>query len=61
MSVELTEALLVKAAGWDVVKRARAFIEQGHVISSYWAPPLLRGVVQSDGVSIRASLVFPFF
>ena len=27
MSVELTEALLVKAAGWDVVKRARAFIE----------------------------------
>ena len=57
MSVELTEALLVKAAGWDVVKRARASIEQGHVISSYWAPPLLRGVVQSDGVSIRASLV----
>ncbi len=34
MSVELTEALLVKAAGWDVVKRARASIEQGHVISS---------------------------
>jgi superfamily II DNA or RNA helicase len=57
MSVELTEALLMKAAGWDVVKRARAYIEQGHVLSSYWAPPLLRGVVQSEETSYRASLV----
>src|SRR5712675_3046383 len=57
MPVELTEALLVNAAGWDVVKRARAYIEQGHVLSSYWAPPLLRGVVQNDGVSFRASMV----
>lgn len=57
MSVELTEAMLSKAAGWDVMKRARAYLEQGHVLSSYWAPPLLRGVVQSDGVSFRASMV----
>src|SRR4051812_19201307 len=57
MSVELTEALLSKAAGWDVVKRARAYIEQGHVLSSYWQAPLLRGVVQNDGVSFRASMV----
>jgi superfamily II DNA or RNA helicase len=57
MPVELTEALFMNAAGWDVVKRARAYIEQGHVLSSYWAPPLLRGVVQSDGVSFRASMV----
>jgi superfamily II DNA or RNA helicase len=57
MSVELTEALLMNAAGWDVVKRARAYIEQGQVLSSYWAPPLLRGVVQSDGVSFRTSMV----
>ena len=57
MSVELTEALLMNAAGWDVVKRARACIQQGQVLSSYWAPPLLRGVVQSDGVSFRASMV----
>ena len=57
MSVELTETLLSKAAGWDVMKRARAYIEQGQVLSSYWAPPLLRGVVQSDGVSFRASMV----
>ena len=57
MSVELTEALLSKAAGWDVVKRARAYIEQGQVLSSYWAPPLLRGVVQTGESSFRASMV----
>src|SRR5580698_11192026 len=57
MSVELTESLLSKAAGWDVMKHARAYIEQGQVISSYWAPPLLRGVVQAGEGSIRASLV----
>src|ERR1039457_2712039 len=57
MSVELSEALLAKAAGWDAMKRARAYLEQGQVISSYWAPPLLRGVVQSSENSYRASLV----
>ena len=57
MSVELTEALFQKAAGWDVVKRARAYLEQGQVLSSYWAPPLLRGVVQGGEMSYRASLV----
>jgi len=57
MAAELTEALFMNAAGWDVVKRARAYLEQGHVLSSYWAPPLLRGVVQSDGTSYRASMV----
>lgn len=57
MSVELTEALLSKAAGWDVMKRARAYITQGQVLSSYWAPPLLRGVVQAGEVSFRASMV----
>ena len=57
MSVELTEALLSKAAGWDVMKRARAYLEQGQVLSSHWAPPLLRGVVQAGEVSFRASMV----
>ena len=57
MPVELTEALLNNAAGWDVMKRARAYLEQGQVLSSYWAPPLLRGVVQTEGASFRASLV----
>src|SRR5260221_464468 len=57
MSVELTEALLSKAAGWDVMKLARAYLAQGQVLSSNWTPPLLRGVVQSGEMSFRASLV----
>ena len=57
MPVELTEALLSTAAGWEVMKRARAYLEQGEVLSSYWSPPLLRGVVQAGEVSCRASMV----
>ena len=57
MPVELTEALLSAAAGWEVMKRARAYLEQGEVLSSHWAPPLLRGVVQAGEVSFRASMV----
>jgi superfamily II DNA or RNA helicase len=57
MSVELDESLFSQAAGWDVMKHARAYVEQGKVLSSYWAPPLLRGVVQAGEGSIRASLV----
>jgi len=33
------------------------YIEQGQVLSSYWAPPLLRGVVQTGEASFRASMV----
>src|SRR5664279_3345138 len=57
MSVELTEALLSTASGWEVMKRARAYLEQGEVLSSYWSPPLLRGVVQAGDLSFRASMV----
>src|SRR6266571_8157352 len=57
MAVELTEALLGQAAGWDVIKLARAYLGQGQVLSSQWAPPLLRGVVQSGETSFRASMV----
>src|ERR1051325_11202616 len=57
MSVELTEVVLSKAAGWDVMKQARAYLEQNYVVSSYWAPPLLRGVVQTGDGSFRASMV----
>ena len=57
MPVELTEALLSNAAGWEVMKRARAYLEQGEVLSSHWSPPLLRGVVQAGEVSFRASMV----
>jgi superfamily II DNA or RNA helicase len=53
----LTENLLREAAGWDVMKRARFLLEQGRVLSSVWAPPLLRGVVQDGDASIRASML----
>src|SRR5438105_5718732 len=57
MAIELTEALLSQAAGWDVIKLARAYLGQGQVLSSQWAPPLLRGVVQSGEISFTASMV----
>jgi superfamily II DNA or RNA helicase len=55
--MQLTENLLREAAGWDVMKRARFHLEQGQVLSSFWAPPLLRGVVQDGETSFRASMV----
>jgi SNF2 family DNA or RNA helicase len=39
------------------MKHARAYVAQGQVLSSYWAPPLLRGVVQGGENSFRASMV----
>ena len=57
MSVELSEKLLSNAAGWEVMKQARASLQQGQVVSSHWAPPLLRGVVRAGELSFRASLV----
>ncbi len=57
MAIELTESLLSQAAGWEVMKMARAYLEQGKVLSSFWEPPLLRGVVQLGDLSFRASMV----
>ncbi len=54
--MQLTENLLREAAGWEVMKRARFLLEQGRVLSSFWDPPLLRGVVQDGEVSFRASM-----
>jgi superfamily II DNA or RNA helicase len=39
------------------MKRARAHLAQDQVLSSHWAPPLLRGVVRAGGTSFRASMV----
>ena len=55
--MQLTENLLREAAGWEVMKRARSLVEQDRVLSSFWAPPLLRGVVQDGEGSFRASMV----
>jgi superfamily II DNA or RNA helicase len=57
MSVELTEALFSKAAGWEAMKHARAYLEQDQVVSSNWSSPVLKGVVNTGEVSFRAGLV----
>jgi len=57
MSIELTEALLKEAAGWEAMKMARAYLAQGQVLSSFWQPPTLRGVVQAGEKSFSASMV----
>lgn len=56
MPVELTESLLQKCAGWDVVKRARSYVAAGQVSQSSWQPPHLEGLVQNHGVAYRAGL-----
>jgi superfamily II DNA or RNA helicase len=56
-NLELTEALLAKIAGWEAIKQARALLEMDRVLSSFWEAPLLRGVVQEGGASLRAGLI----
>src|SRR4051812_48381911 len=55
--VELTEELFGKIAGWDVVKSARAALVGDRVLSSDWAAPVLKGIVQEGPTSYRAGLV----
>ncbi len=56
-AIQLTEAFLIKIAGWEAIKHARALLSSGKVLSSNWTPPTLRGVVQSDDTSYRAGLI----
>ena len=57
VAVELTDAFFAKIAGWEAMKRARAMLATGHVLSSNWSPPVLKGVVQEGDTSYRAGLV----
>jgi len=41
-NVELTEALLGKLAGWQVVKHARGLVAAGRALECDWQPPLER-------------------
>ncbi len=54
---ELSDSLLAKAAGWEVMKHARALLADGRVLSSAWKPPLLQGVIRSDESSMRTGLI----
>ena len=55
--LELSDILLAKLAGWEVVKQARALLAAGRVLSSEWQPPNLRGAVQEGSATYRAGLV----
>jgi hypothetical protein len=55
--IGLSDILLAKLAGWEVVKQARALLAAGRVSSSEWQPPNLRGVVQEGSATFRAGLV----
>jgi superfamily II DNA or RNA helicase len=57
MSVELSEQFFSKAAGWEAMKMARAYVDNDQVLSSDWSAPLLKGVVEAGGTSYRAGLV----
>src|SRR5271154_2843718 len=55
--VQLSDALLVKLAGWDAVKQARALVAAERVQTSDWQPPKLQGSVQEGSATYRAGLV----
>ena len=56
-AVELNEPFFAKIAGWEAMKRARAYLQTGQVLSSNWTPPILKGVVQDGVTSFRSGLV----
>ena len=57
MAVVLSEEFFAKIAGWEAMKRARAYLAQEQVLSSNWSPPVLKGVVQAGEISMRGGLV----
>src|SRR5271163_3762115 len=55
--VQLSDALLVKLAGWDAVKQARSLVAAERVLTSDWQPRKLQGTVQEGSATYRAGLV----
>src|SRR2546422_1734828 len=55
--MELTEPFFAKIAGWEAMKQARSLLAAEKVLSSDWASPILKGVVQEGSTSYRAGLV----
>ncbi len=56
-TVELSETLLAKLAGWEAMKSARSMLTSGRVLSSSWHANELRGVVQQGSSSIKSGLI----
>jgi len=55
--IQITQEFLAKIAGWEIVKNAKAALTGDRVLSSDWAPPVLKGIVQEGSISYRAGLV----
>src|SRR5271170_7318467 len=53
----ILRSLLVKLAGWDAVKQARALVAAERVTASDWQPPKLQGSVQEGSATYRAGLI----
>ena len=56
VNVPLTERLLADAAGWPVVKHARALYETGRVSGAVYKAPMLHGLVREGDREYRAGL-----
>jgi superfamily II DNA or RNA helicase len=56
-TVQLSEALLAKLAGWEAMKHARGLAGAGAVTDAVWEPPALRGLVREGGGSYKAGLI----
>lgn len=52
----LTEQLLTKAAGWPVVKEAKAMHAAGRVTSARYEPPMLLGLVRGGAGEFKCGL-----
>ena len=57
MSMELSDALFAKLAGWEAMKQARALVAAGAVLDSEWQDPHLRGRVREGGATYPAGLL----
>ena len=55
-AITLTERILNDAAGWQVMKMAKALVETQRVVSATYTPPLLKGLVREGNTEYRSGL-----
>ena len=55
-AITLTERILNDAAGWQVMKMAKALVETQHVVSANYTPPILKGLVREGNTEYRSGL-----
>jgi superfamily II DNA or RNA helicase len=54
--IPITEKFLIDTGGWQPLKRAKALLEMGRVVSFNYTPPVLRGLVREGEIEFRAGL-----